>query len=235
MNSWLHFGGSSRRPRRSSSYVLSRSFNALPYGLVGALSCPSVRRSAVGIAALLIVASACSSGSKSKTAESTIAPYQSLATTTIVTTPTQRTIPVPEGAPPLPLYSGDPVEMTKADMKFACWWNQHPDSAIAASPLTMEPGTAYFDSLFAEAKRVQVNGLVQEDCTEVLTVVSSPEAESTQVAAVMTTRRPETFERSPSGSRRPLKAWNHRKTLVRWRQQSDGRWLVFDARLLEDS
>lgn len=119
-------------------------------------------------------------------------------------------------------------------MNFACWWNQHPEYAEAAAPLSMEPGTRYYADLFAEAQRVQRNGLVQETCTSVLDVVSAPEAESTQVAAVMTTKLVPTVEIGRDGTRTPLPDhWDRLRTLVRWRQQPDGRWLIFESQVVE--
>ena len=187
-------------------------------------------RSTAVFGSLVVALSACG-GSKSNTATSAIAPYQSDATRP--TTPTERTIPVPEGAPPLPLYSGDPVAMTRADMKYVCWWNQHPEFAPINGALDLEPGTVFFQSDGAEARRVHRNGLVQETCTEVVDVVASPEADPTRVAAVMTTRLRPTVEISSDGTRSPLaEHWDQKKTLVRWHEQPDGRWLVDDLRVV---
>lgn len=206
----------------------------------------------IGACAVAALTTACSGDSESSSkAEPTLVPAftqpapgdtpaPTVPTTTIAVTTTtldMRSVEVPPGAPPLPLYSGDPVLMTEALFEFWCWIDQHPLDAGQVAHLYGAPDSDFLEAQTAELDRViDAGGLVLTDCADLIEVrpvaTSAPEMSAMALAI---SSRPFAEEVSPSGTRSPLPTWNRAETLLSWQRQADGRWLVVSTELRSKS
>jgi hypothetical protein len=199
---------------------------------------------ALSVAALVAVAvavAACGGGGSSpKQAASTVPAFDETKPTAppIATTTTlfeYRSIPVPDGAPPLPLYSGDPVAMSRAATDFNCWWNQHPDHAEQYATLFWEPTTDGYAKVQAEASEVQAGGWRWTRCIEVVDGVAEEPHSPTRRSAILTTHFSDAHQVDASGKQRPMLSWNEEKIRIVWDLQPDGRWLRAGHTVLEQS
>lgn len=190
------------------------------------------------LALCVLLAGACSGGDEdsaaptSATATTAAPATDPPATTEAVTTTTldMRSVEVPPGAPPLPLYSGDPVLMTEALFEFLCWVDQHPVEAGVVADLYSIQGSDINAHQRAEQARTSSGGLVLQACLEVIevTAVATPSGEDQLVMANVVTTNPVSAEVGPDGVAHPLPTWARSETLVPWRLQADGRWLTDD-------
>lgn len=196
----------------------------------------------IGACAVAALTTSCSGGSESSSqAEPTLVPAftqpapgatpaPTVPTTTIAATTTtlnMRSVEVPPGAPPLPLYSGDPVVMTEALFEFLCWVDQHPVEAGIVADLYSIPGTDINESQRAEQQRTSEGNLVLQQCLEVLEVapVNPVPSDPEIVMAEVVTTNPVAVEVDPEGREGTLPTWTRAETIIVWKRQSDGRWL----------